>query len=93
MRAAQFRAIIEKLEAQLITATKHAEVEVMKRKQYEVEIAALRSQLGAALGSMRYHTEQTRPIQRTTETIRAIEHNLGLTDKQTMEARNGTKPD
>ena len=37
---------------------------------------ALASLLGAALGALRYHTEQTRPIERTREVIRAIEHEL-----------------
>lgn len=37
---------------------------------------ALRSLLGAALGALRYHTEQTRPIERTKETIKAIEREL-----------------
>jgi hypothetical protein len=40
------------------------------------EQKVLRSLLGAALGALRYHTEQTRPIQRTNETITAIEHEL-----------------
>jgi hypothetical protein len=40
------------------------------------EQKVLRSLLGAALGALRYHTEQTRPIQRTNEIITAIEHEL-----------------
>ncbi len=49
------------------------------------EQKVLRSLLGAALGALRYHTEQTRPIQRTNETITAIEHELaahGITKGQ-----------
>jgi len=41
------------------------------------DASKLRSLLGAALGALRYHTEQTRPIQRTKETIQAIEYELG----------------
>ena len=40
------------------------------------EARVLRSLLGASLGALLYHTEQTRPIQRTKETIQAIEHAL-----------------
>jgi|GEM_PF-4383041 len=40
------------------------------------EAQVLRSLLGASLGALRYHTEQTRPIQRTVETIAAIERGL-----------------
>jgi hypothetical protein len=51
------------------------------------EQKVLRSLLGAALGALRYHTEQTRPIQRTNETITAIEHELaahGITKGQPL---------
>lgn len=47
-----------------------------QRKPLTDEAHVLRSLLGASLGALRYHTEQTRPIQRTTETIAAIEHAL-----------------
>lgn len=43
MRAAQFRAIIARLEADLATANKHVEVEVMKRQQYAAEIRVMRA--------------------------------------------------
>lgn len=42
-------------------------------KQLRTKLAAMESLLGAALGALRYHTEQTRPIKRTYETITAIE--------------------
>ena len=47
-----------------------------QRKPLTDEAQVLRCLLGAALGALRYHTEQTRPIQRTTETIAAIEHEM-----------------
>ena len=40
------------------------------------QVRILRSLLGASLGALQYHTDQTRPIERTKETIRAIEHEL-----------------
>lgn len=40
------------------------------------EAERLRRLLGAALGALQYHTEQTRPIQRTRETIDAIQREL-----------------
>lgn len=40
------------------------------------EIRKLQSLLGAALGALRYHTEQTRPIHRTSQIIAAIEKEL-----------------
>lgn len=60
-----FQIVIKNLKAQLA-----------QRKPLTEEAQVLRCLLGAALGALRYHTEQTRPIQRTTETIAAIEHEM-----------------
>lgn len=59
-----------------------------ERRPMTDEAQVLRSLLGAALGALRYHTEQTRPIQRTKETIAAIERELadhGITGEPTAD--------
>ena len=71
--AAELRRLHQFAEDQIGRATTAEAALQMTKVTHALKIAAVEAQRDALLGALKYHQEQTRPIQRTIDAIKAAE--------------------